>query len=92
MANILVGRVDGIQSKKTGVVYTILHLLEENILDTSKEKGQLTTTVFVESDELENGEIQVEGALEIGCYIRVMKESINGMDKISYIICKPRKK
>lgn len=89
---ILVGRVDGIVSKKSGTEYSILHLLEENVLDTSKEKGQLTSTVFVESAALSDGSIQVEGDMVIGSYIRIMKEQINGMDKISYIVCKPRKK
>lgn len=90
--NVLVGMVKGIKSKKTGVEYDILHLLEENVLNTDKEVGQLTSTVFVESEAINQGAISVEGSLEIGCYIRIMKENINGMDKISYIVCKPRKK
>ena len=90
--NILVGMVKGIKSKKTGVEYDILHLLEENVLNTEKEVGQLTSTVFVESEALNNGSLSVEGALEVGCNIRIMKENVNGMDKITYMVCKPRKK
>ena len=88
--NILVGMVKEINTKK-GSRLRILHLLEENSLNTDNEVGQLTNVVMLDLDELEEGSIQVEGSMEVGCYIRVMKENKGGLDRVSYIVCTPRK-
>ena len=83
--NILVG-TNVIESKKNGKKYTILHMVDGEVKDTATSKGQ-----FVCTEMIENGAVEIQGELKINNHVRVFKESVNGMDKVTLVVCSERK-
>lgn len=98
MANILIG-YDKIDSDKTGTLkhFTKLYLLNDVLTQTERTVAYKVTEVFLEGqvvgDKLVTmGNVEVNGDIVIGSYCKVLKESINGRDEVSYIGFSPRKK
>lgn len=98
MANVLIG-YEKIESDKTGVLkhFTKLLLLNDSFVDTGKKIGYPVTEVFFEGQIIGDAlvpvdNVEINGEFKIGSYCKVLKESINGRDTLSYISFAPRKK
>lgn len=73
---------------KSGMVGMILHYVESTYSENGKDKGFLTGTQFLDQKEFDSGSIDVSGVdLEIGCGLRIFKETKGGMDVVTTIIC-----
>ena len=84
MAKRIMG-ICNIHSKKTEKDYIQLHMLEETFVDDGVNKGQLVSIEFVEP-----GEVEIQGTLAVGVYVRVFKEANEkGFDKVTLIMCEP---
>ena len=95
----LVG-INFIESKK-GSSYAILHLVDDDVFDTVNHDnlfdspaksawGQSVSTEFLALDDVHDGLVDIVGDLVPGCGVRIFKESINGMDRISLIKVIPK--
>lgn len=82
---------------KNDVGFVILHLVDDAFVDTvnhidlfaSEPKtawGESVSTEFVLQDDLKYGNVEIIGGdLRPGCFVRVLKENINGLDRVSVI-------
>ena len=96
MAKTLVG-MNIIKSKKSGKKFMMLNLVDDTYLDSidhsipeaifsSAEQtgwGQMVSTEFLDLENL--GDVDINGDLVPGCVVRLFKEDVDGMDKITLI-------
>ncbi len=96
MAQTLMG-MNVIKSSKSGKLFMMLNLVDDVYMDSAKhatqlelfsnpEKtgwGQKVLTEFLDLDDL--GRVEIDGDLVPGASVRLFKENIDGMDKITLI-------
>lgn len=96
MAQTLTG-MNVIKSSKNGKLFMMLNLVDDTYMDSAKhatqlelfsnpEKtgwGQKVLTEFLDLEDI--GRVEIIGDLVPGCSVRLFKENINGMDKITLI-------
>lgn len=91
-----------IESKKGGK-YLLLHLLEDTFFDSMKHEdlfesdaktswGQSVLQEFINVEDVAYGRIDVVGKMVPGCNIRIFKENVDGMDKVTLIQVLDKKK
>lgn len=84
-------KIVGIQyitSKKNGLHYKKISTLDSIIYNQPGEReGQNVGEYFICQEEIQEGKIElVGGELRLGANIRVMKESVNGLDRVAMIM------
>ena len=85
---ILVG-FDKVISKKNNEKYMILHVLDTEHRDVSKDDGTGRWGQTVEVIFVAEKDVEVTGNLEVGIEVRLLKEkNEHGFDSVSMIICK----
>lgn len=82
---------------KSNVSWVVLHLLDDSFVDTVNHLdlfssdfksawGQSVSTEFIPQEDLKYGNVEIIGGdLKPGAYVRILKENVNGMDKVSII-------
>lgn len=87
---ILVG-FDKIISKKNNEKYIVLHVLDTEHRDVTKEDGTGRWGQTVESLFVAEKDIEIVGTLSVGIEVRLLKEKNEyGFDAVSMIICKDK--
>lgn len=90
-----------IKSKKSGKRFLMLNLLDDAYFDSmnhadlfaSPEQTGWGQTVSTEFLDLEDpAQVEIHGDLEPGCSVRIFKENVEGMDRITLIQVTGKKK
>lgn len=80
--------IEYITSKKNGLHYKKISTLDSVVYNQpGKHEGQNVGNYFVCEEDIQDGKIEIVGGdLCLGANVRVMKESVNGFDRISMIM------
>lgn len=84
-------KIVGIQyitSKKNGLHYMKISTLDGQVYNIPGEReGQSTGEYFICEEDIKNGKIEVIGGdIKVGALVRIMKETIDGMDRVAMIM------